>query len=50
MKSGRTKEAVPFLQKAIELRKDLHVAHHDLAIIYADAKQNDRSRYSAARC
>jgi tetratricopeptide (TPR) repeat protein len=43
MNSGHAKAAVPFLESAIALRSDLHIAHKDLAIIYTGDKQTEKA-------
>jgi len=41
MKNGSVEQALPWLKNALRLRSDLHVAHVDLAIYYADHTQYD---------
>jgi Tfp pilus assembly protein PilF len=41
MRQGHKPEAVEMLKKAISLRDDLHIAHMDLGVLYAEGKQND---------
>lgn len=43
MKTGHTQQAIPYLQRAIALKQNLHVAHEDLGILYAQDKQPEKA-------
>jgi tetratricopeptide (TPR) repeat protein len=41
MKAGQNAEALVLLKKALELQKDLHLAHLDMGMIYQQDKRNE---------
>ena len=41
MKAGKNTEALALLKKALEMQKDLHLAHLDMGMIYQQDKRND---------